>query len=145
MKRIVSITFVLILAGIMVASSADAGWFGNKDKDKDKEKKMVPRYDEYPSMGFTQGRLGRDSYSGWKVGQYEVRFTGTCQVVNEDGEAADLQEGRKALIMGPRWGNTVIAWRVKIMSSLENQGNQDPNVHLQEGESPYVAVGTAPQ
>jgi len=144
MKRATMI-FLVVVMGLSLTAvvDADAGWFG-KDK-KEKEAKDVPRYDKFPTMGFHKGVLGRDTGVGWRLDDFDVQFMEDCEISTEGAEEGYLQEGRIAIISGPRWGNTIVAWRVRVMSRDETYNTYDSNDVLVDGATPGVAVGRAPQ
>ncbi len=106
---------VAILAGLLCVSAADAGWF---DKDDDAEKESnAHRYDFLPSMSYHMGVLRRDTYSGWSLDNVTIQFMpGTTVMVDGQGPG-NLREGSKAIVMGPKVGETIVAWRVRGMGS----------------------------
>lgn len=144
MKRTTIVLLVVVL-GLSFAATmdADAGWFG-KDK-KEKETKYVPRYDAYPTMGFHKGTLGRGVGTEWRLDGMDLQFMGDCEISTDGVEEGYLQEGRTAVITGPRWGNTIVAWRVRVLAMDETYNSYDSNVVLSEGATAGVSVGTAPQ
>jgi hypothetical protein len=143
MKR-TTIALLIVVLGFSFATvmDADAGWFG---KDKKEEAKYVPRYDRYPTMGFQKGVLMRDARTGWRLGELNIQFMEDCQVSTDGAEEGYLQEGRTAVITGPRWGNTVVAWRVRVLAMDQTYNTFDSNVVLEEGATPNVSVGHAPE
>ena len=123
---------VLILALIVTCGdNAVAGLF-NRSKDKDTEKELKAwRFDRQPTMNFARGILSQDSYgSGWDLGEITVHVTKKCKVIGEDGEKTVLRAGREAVIMGPRVGNTIVAWQIRIL---------EPNFMQPMGDSGIVA------
>ena len=144
MKR-TTIFILMVVLGLSftAAMDADAGWF-SKDKN-DKETKYVPRYDEYPTMGFHKGVLKRGAGNGWRLNDIDVQFMGDCKIITDGSDEGYLQEGRIALITGPRWGNTVVAWRVRVMSMDDPFNDYNSQTALEPGASPGVAVGHGPE
>jgi len=147
MKR-ATIILLAVVVGITFTTvvDADAGWFG-KDK-KEKEDKRIHRYDKYPTMEFHKGVLGRGLGVGWRLGELDVQFMKDCEIYTDGTEEGSLREGRTAVIMGSRWGNTIVAWQVRVLSQEESYDTHeayDPNVVLTEGATKGVSVGVAPQ
>ena len=123
---------VLILALVVTCGdTAVAGLFGrSKDKDTEKELKTW-RFDRQPTMNFARGILSQDSYgSGWDLGEITIHVTKKCKVIGEDGKQTVLRAGREAVIMGPRVGNTIVAWQIRIL---------EPNFMQPMGDSGIVA------
>jgi hypothetical protein len=144
MKRasIIFLAAVLTLS-FAVAVDADAGWFG-KDK-KENETKDPHRFDRYPSMDFHRGVLKRDHRTGWRLDGLTLQFMSECEVTVDGSDKGDLQEGRSAIVTGPRWGNTIVAWRVRVMNNKPSYGNYDSDIELKQGASPYVSQGNGPE
>ncbi len=145
MKRTSIVLMVVALAvSFAVVVDAEAGLFGKKNKDK--EEKYLPRYDKSPSLEFHQGILHRNTRTGWRLGDLDIQFLSDCKILADGVEDAELREGRPAIVTGPRWGNTIVAWRVRVMKWDQNYDNTDPNMNLQESDvTPLVSVGTSPQ
>lgn len=117
MKRFTIMALVAALAlGTLVAPGAEAGWF-KKSKPKRTEKpewmKEPQRY-EVPMMDFHSGVLQQDGTSGWKLGDLSIQFDKDCLITTDGAEEAYLAAGRGAIIMGPRVGDTILAWSVRV-------------------------------
>jgi len=124
MKRAATALMVLGLVCVTVlATDVDAGWLGkSKNKrlsDKRTEKpewmKSPVRYDVLPAAEFNMGRLNRSSFSGWELGKFNLVLAKDCVISRNGVETGMLEEGRSAIVMGPRAGNTVVAWSVRIL------------------------------
>jgi|GEM_PF-5678555 len=127
MKRAILILATVTLVTSLAAVDAGAGWF---DKDKDNDKKAAHRYDLFPVASFNVGVLNRDSRTGWQLDDYNIQFVKGFHVEGEDGEPADLREGDTVLVMGPRYGETILAYRVQIQKPEYKSlgGSPTPNV-----------------
>lgn len=126
MKRTTAILLVICLSLTLAASDdAAAGWFSkNKNKKLSDKRTEMPeelkephRYDAKPTMTFHRGVLNRDSYTGWQVDDVSLQLARGCVVEAADATAAILIEGREAIIMGPRVGDTIVAWRVRLLTA----------------------------
>lgn len=146
MKRIALYLLVAGTAGwLIVATGAQAGWFGQgKDKD-DGAGDPAPRYDNYPTMSFHVGTLTRNGYSGWKLGDLDVQFRPDCEIGAHGEEAGGLSEGRQVIISGARVGDTILAIRVTVLNPNWDMGpaNMDQKVTWSTSD-PTVGVGTGP-
>lgn len=74
-------------------------------------------FDRDPSMSFHSGTLRRDGLAGWRVGEVALQLTADATVMGPDGQESFLQEGREAVVMGPRFGSTMLAWSVRMLGS----------------------------
>jgi hypothetical protein len=138
---IAALALMLIVAN---GFPVNAGIFGSDDDD-DKELKAW-RFDRKPTMSFARGTLSRDTYGkGWEMDGIAVQLSKRCKVVDSEGEAAELREGREAVIMGPRYGNTVVAWQIRILDHGFSQplGGTDLAVRTCEAD-PTLAEGHGP-
>ncbi len=148
MKRItMGLALIALLAGVLATADADAGWLGkSKNKklsDKRTEKpewmKKPARYDKLPSADFHMGVLWRDSYTGWQVGDVSLLLAKDCVIEREGVEVGVLDEGRQAIVMGPRNGNTIVAWRVRILEmDYENTRTSNETVLERSQVDPTV-------
>lgn len=115
MNRKYVIFVTAILAGLLLVSNADAGWF-DKDEDK-KDEAKAHRYDFFPSMSYHMGVLRRDTYSGWSLDDVTIQLMSGTKVLVDGQGPGNLREGSKAIIMGPKVGETIVAWRVRVLES----------------------------
>nr|MEE4268443.1 hypothetical protein [Candidatus Krumholzibacteria bacterium] len=150
MKRVFPAAVALILiVGLLAASDAQAGLFdrwGKDKKDKEEQAKVAPRYDHYPSMVFHSGLLGRDVGTGWTVDSYRLILAKDCVITSEVPMGDGLDEGREALIMGSRLGDTIVAWRVKVKAEDGGFNSKDPNIKFVPSEvDPTVGEGSGPE
>ncbi len=118
MKRItISMLVLVFAAGLVAAPAADAGWF-KKDKAKRTEKpdwmKKPQRYDQMPTMSFHAGTLQQDGWTGWKLGEVKLSFAKDCVITADGSDEGFLDAGRQAFVMGPRVGDTIVAWSVRV-------------------------------
>ena len=153
MKRRTTLLMSLVLLGLMFSSvTADAGWRDRKDRDKREKARRervenTPRYDNYPTMGFFAGELRQGGFAEWTLDEAGIYLTKDCNVVDEEGNDADLMSGRQALIMGPRIGDTIVAWSIRIMKPEWDQpSSRGSDVDITWSEvDPTVGVGTGPE
>lgn len=121
MKRTALITFLLAFAiGAVVAPDASAGMFNkNKGKAKRTEKpewmKQPRRFDNQPTMAFQTGVLQQDGWTGWTLGDLSLQFTKDCVVMEDGAESGNLTAGRTAVVMGPKFGDTILAWNIRVL------------------------------
>lgn len=144
MKRATIVLLAVVLGlSFATAMDADAGWFGKDNKEE--ETKYVPRYDKYPTMGFHSGILKQGMGANWRLDELDLQFMTECEISTDGAEEGFLQEGREAIITGPRWGNTIVAWRVQVKAMDQTYNSYDSNEVLEEGATPLVSVGRGPQ
>jgi hypothetical protein len=137
---------VILIVGLLAASDAQAGLFDGWGKDKTEQSKVAPRYDHYPSMGFHAGLLGRDVGTGWTLDGFRLVLAKDCVVTTEIPMGDGLDEGREALIMGSRMGDTIVAWRVKVKAGDGGLRSGDPNIKFVPSEvDPTVGEGSGPE
>ncbi|MBU8869912.1 MAG: hypothetical protein KOO60_03445 [Gemmatimonadales bacterium] len=146
-----AILFMLALgtaASLLVPLDTEAGWLGKlkgKSTDKTSELDLVPRYDNYPTMGFHLGTLSRDSWTGWRLDELNVQFTRDCVITSNNDDKGEMVEGKQAIITGSRVGDTIIAQRVTILKPNWDAGpkNTQENVIWSDSD-PTVGVGNGP-
>lgn len=117
----------------------------SKSKRTDTEQK-VWRYDQMPAMKFARGKLHKDVHSGWKIDNVKVQLAPECIIADDEG-SANLYDGAGAMIMGPRVGDTIVAWRIEILrpGELDRHGTSAMNERVQWSESNRnVGEGTGP-
>ncbi len=124
MKRSILTTAALVLlAGALVMTDAVAAGRGKREKQGPRRTEMPEEYmqahhfDRDPSMSFHSGTLRRDGLAGWRVGEVALQLTADATVMGPDGQESFLQEGREAVVMGPRFGSTMLAWSVRMLGS----------------------------
>ena len=146
MKRTLTILALVALVALVVAPGVEAGLLDKLNKKNDDQKKKPQRYDLYPSMGFYTGTLGRDIGTGWTLGHYRLILAKDCSISSEVHDKPVLDEGRPALVMGPRIGDTIVAWRVRIQADEYGRLNENPEVEFTPSEvDPTVGEGTGPE
>jgi len=148
MKRTTKILALIAVAALMAAPATEAGWF-NKDKRTERDDSMPKtwRFNRMPAMTFHMGELQRDGFVGWTVGDLAMQLGPDCKVTNESG-GDDLREGRSAIVMGSRSGDTIVAWRVRVLKpEFANSGmGRDHRVNVVWSESDRtVGEGTGPE
>lgn len=140
MKRITIILLVLAFAaGAVAAPEAEAGLF-KKDKSKRTDKpewmKKPQRYEDMPAMSFHSGVLQQDGWTGWKLGELKLEFAKDCEITAAGSEEGFLDAGRQAFVMGPRVGDTIVAWNVRVSAAvLETAPTVHANVEAIESET----------
>ncbi len=148
MKRAIPAVLILTLAlSTMGAPEAGAGWLDKwKNKDKETENKAAPRYDLFPTMSFHKGVLGRGPGLGWQLDEMDLQFRPDCVVTSELNGEPELSEGREVIVVGPRLGKTIIAYRVRFIKpdymSLGISGSAEV---IPSEVDPTVGVGTGPE
>jgi len=137
---------VLLLAGT-VALEAEAGLFG-RDKDKDTERGSETwRYNRLPTMDFARGRIRKDTLTAWEIGSTQVVFGPDCKVIDSFGEPCHLGDGNEVMIMGPRAGNTIVAWQVRVLRpgyQTAGYGKKRSTITWSDSD-PTVGVDSSPE
>lgn len=133
--------------GALWAGDAQAGWFDKKKKkERQEESAKTHRYDFFPTMSYLQGTLRRDTFSGWRLDTTPMQLIKGVAVTSDGMEGARLQEGQRVVVMGSKSGDTIVAWRIRIVEHDWNVtrdtsrdgdiewSTEDPNV----GEGPIT-------
>ena len=121
MKHTTSIRLAIaVILLVCLAATAGAGW-RNKEleqryRDRQERAENTPRYDEFPTMAFHMGELRQDSWRGWTLGDLSLQVLPDCEITGENGGQASLTAGYKALVMGPRLDDTVLAWSIRVLA-----------------------------
>lgn len=122
-RRLVTTVALCLVAGTLVAGDAEAGR-SRSTKKLSKERTEMPalytephHFDRDPTMSFHRGVLRRDGLAGWRVGELQLQMRPDALVLGPDGEASFLQEGRDVVVMGPRFGGTMVGWNVRLLAS----------------------------
>jgi len=106
----------------------------------------VPRYDNYPTMSFQKGILSRGIGQSWELEGLKLHFVSGCQVTNEMGAEGSLSDGREALVVGSRMGDTMIVQRVRILKPDNlNEGLASSAQVIPSDVDPTVGEGTGPE
>ena len=140
MKRItVTILTLVIALGLVTASEAGTGWF-KKSKAPRTEKpdwmKKARRYENLPAMSFHSGVLRQDGWTGWKLGELKLQLAQDCLITTEGADNGSLRAGRQATVMGPRVGDMIVAWSVRInQASVPAPAMHDANLVLRKSET----------
>ena len=135
MKRITVLLLALVMAlGVVAAPEAGAGWF-KKDKKPERTEKpdwmKKPQRYEGPRMSFHSGVLQQDGPSGWKLGETSIQLTKDCLITVDGAEEGYLDAGRDAIVMGPKFGDTILAWSIRVTQPDYTSGrNQNGDVRL---------------
>lgn len=144
-KQLITAAILMVFLGVAVVHDAAAGLFDRFKSDQE-ETKVPPRYNLLPTMSFHKGVLGRDVGAAWTLGELKLSFAPTCEITSEAKNGAGLDEGREALVMGSKVGDTIVAWRVTVQGSDQGILVQDPQITFTPSEeNPMVGVGTGPQ
>lgn len=146
MKRAIPTALILMLVlGTAMAPVASAGWLDKWTNDKT-ESKVPPRYDLYPTMSFHTGLLGQDVRTGWTLDGFRLALAPDCEITSEAAQGGGLDQGRKALVMGSKVGDTIVAWRIQVLKSDSGQEASDSNIEFTPSEvDPTVGEGTGPE
>ena len=146
MKRTISIALVLVFVlGVAMVPEADAGWL-NKLKKDEEGGKQIHRYDFLPSMSFHSGVLGRDTGQGWTVGGFKLVLAENCRITSDVDHVTDLEEGRTALVMGSRLGDTIVAWQIEIRRNEFGLKAMDEHIEFTPSDTdPTVGEGSGPE
>lgn len=146
MKRII----ITILALVLVFGLATAE-AGQKKKvvrkappkgsrtEKTEEMKKPARFDRMPTMSYVTGRLQQEGLRGWRIGEYNLTLKEDCSIV-DGGEDSYLREGKKAIVMGSRIGNTIVAWSVRMVAEDFSSPTPESGVRREPGKNPNVGV-----
>lgn len=145
MKRTM-IILALFAAAALLTAPAEAGLFKKsrqKTKAKDTELAESWRYDRLPAMSFHKGVLQNVGTDLWKLGTVTMQLAPGCRI---EGGSSSLQTGRTAVVMGPRSGNTIIAWSIDMQrpqASVQPQRSPGTEIVWSEAD-PTVGEGHAP-
>jgi hypothetical protein len=145
-KNLKTLAALLALTALLTAPAADAGMLdkllgGDEGKDA-----RPPRYDLFPKMGFFTGTLGRDIGTGWTLDGYRLILASECTISSEVHDVPMLDEGRQALVMGPKVGDTIVAWRVRIKQDEYGIQANNPEEQFTPSDSdPTVGEGSGPE
>lgn len=145
--RILIPVLVLVLVAV-TGDPAQAGLFGkNKPKYERMEKEFKAwRYDRMPTMSFASGTMSRSSFTGWEMDNVQVHLKKDCAIIDSEGEPTDLTEGKQVVVMGPRVGNTIIAWQIRVMKPNYRHSGADAGKNIEWSDvDPTVGVGTGPE
>jgi hypothetical protein len=145
MKRTIIITLALVLA--FGLATAEAGQRDKKTRKAPKkgERTEMPetwgaaRYNEFPTMSYMAGMLNREGWHGWSLDGVSLILKDDCTIMTEEGDGM-LQEGRKAIVMGSRVGDTMVAWSVRVMGMDYSSPTPEPYVVREPGPNPNVGV-----
>ena len=97
-------------------------------------------------MSFHTGVLGRDAGTGWTLGDLRLSLAPNCEINSEADQGTGLDEGREALVMGSRLGDTIVAWRVLVKQNEYGLEARDSNIKfIPSEEDPSVGVGSGPE
>jgi hypothetical protein len=135
MKRTTAITLALcVLSGMAVTPAADART-RPQSKTLSSERTVMPpeylqphKFDRLPKMQFFSGRLQRDNFGGWRLGDYELQTSGTTVVTDPSGADALLEEGREAVVMGVAFGQVLAGWNVRMTNPDMSSGSSGTEV-----------------
>ena len=117
MKRTAMTTLALaFLIGVIAAPEAGAGWFDKKPPKRTEKPEWMKKPQRYegPVMSFHSGVLQQDGWSGWKLGETKIQFSKECLITTDGAEEGFLDAGRNAIVMGPKFGDTILAWGVRV-------------------------------
>ena len=146
MKRIIITILALVLAfGLATAEAGQKKKVSRKSPpkgsrtEKTEEMKKPARFDRNPTMSYVTGRLDQEGLRGWRIGDYSLALKDGCSII-ENGEASYLREGKKAIVMGSRVGNTIVAWSVRMVPEDFSSPTPEEGVRREPGANPNVGV-----
>ena len=146
MKRTIITLLALVLAfGLATAEAGQKDKRTRKAPPEGKRTEMpetwsTARYDEYPTMSYIAGTLDREGWQGWRVDGVDLVLKDDCTIRMEGEESAILQEGRRAIVMGSRVGDTMVAWSIRIMGMDYSSPTPSPFFRREPGANPNVGV-----
>ena len=146
MKRTTTLLALLACAALAVAP-AEAGLFKKSKPAADEGKVKTWRYDRLPTMSFHKGQLRNESMGVWKVGELTLQLAPDCRIV-DGGRPGSLATGRTAIVMGPRIGGTIVAWRVDVQPHAHAvaRPTRGADTQIEWSQSdPTVGRGTGPE
>ncbi len=139
MKRITILMLALVVAcGVLSAPNAGAGWFEKKKPQRTEKPEWMtqPQRYEGPRMSFHSGILQQDGWTGWRLGETKIQFTKDCLITTEGASEGFLDAGREAIVMGPKFGDTILAWSVRVAQPEFMVGrNQSSEMRLETSET----------
>lgn len=146
MERTTRIIAGCLLAALLLAgTAAEAGMLDRLLKKDDGSHQAAPRYDRFPTIHYTVGRLVQSGMDGWKVDDYGLQLTPDCVITGADGEKGELIEGTEAIVSGALVNGVFVALRVRILDPSWSYGPRNPDVKVEWFESdPTVGIGTGP-
>lgn len=147
MKKKYLVLLAILVTVAFCAAGAEAGWF-DKKSDSDDGRAKSHRYDFLPTMSYHLGTLRRDNMAGWNLDESPIHVMSGAKVT-ENGIESVLSEGRQVIIMGPKVGDTIMAWRVRILEPDWNVSRDTSLDHLVTWSDGDPSVGemqeTGPQ
>ncbi len=105
---------ILLAVAVLLAGSADAGWF-NKKQDNSCKMPTNHRFNREPSRTFTRGVLHQEARGEWMLDQRSIRLTKDCLISGPDGENAALVPGRTAIVTGTIAGDMILVTGVRML------------------------------
>jgi hypothetical protein len=145
MKRTIIIALALVLVfGLATAEAGQRDKKGRKAPKKGQRTEMPDtwtqvRYDEFPTMSYKAGLLTREGWHGWSIDGVSLTLRENCTIMNDEDDGF-LQEGRKAIVMGSRVGDTMVAWSVRVMGMDYSSPTPSPYFRREPGPNPNVGV-----
>ena len=117
MKRGVAALVTTALILVLAARAAEARLPWARDiPGRERGVERIPRCDVLPPMEFVAGTLGRDSRDGWALDGFPLQLARDHHVeVDGSPLPGTLESGRRALVMGYRRGNVLVACRLRIL------------------------------
>jgi hypothetical protein len=117
--------------------------------------KKVPRRETWkpplshqsPLLHFLRGTLSIDHAGSWRVGDVILTFAPSCRFTEEGRYPRDttLEEGREVLLVGRRFGSTMLVYNGIVISSMPSLTSHDHLVNFQvSGSDPTVGQAEGP-
>jgi hypothetical protein len=147
MKRIITIAAALCLVFGLLTAEAGQRDKPTRDAPPKGKRTEMPEgsmdrrdFDEFPTMTYVTGTLNQSGMGTWRVGEMDLVLRDGCTISAENEDVGFLRDGSKALVMGPKAGNTIVAWSVRVMGP--DYSDPTPSFHFtrEPGSNPNVGV-----
>ncbi len=105
---------VLLALVVLLAGSADAGWFGKKQDNPDKMPSNH-RFTRFPARSFLRGQLRLGNQGEWMLGKRQIKLAKDCLITGPGGDKAALADGQKVIVTGTVVGDVIMATGVRLL------------------------------
>ncbi len=124
---------ILLAVVVLLAGSADAGWF-NKKQDNSRKMPTKHRFTRSAARTFTRGVLHQEARGEWMLDQRAIKLTENCVISGPAGEKAALASGRTAIVTGTVAGDLILVTGVRLLPpkwstvpTLKTEGTKTPS------------------
>jgi len=143
-----TLTILLAVCLVLGLGSAEAGQRdrnSHKAPPKGKRTEMpetwtTARYDHFPTMSYTSGRVQQNGLRGWKVGDIELILKKDTVIMMDGSRVEGLQSGRDVVVMGSLMGNTMVVWSARILPHDYSDPTPSTTFTREPGPNPNVGV-----